>query len=150
MKHDQVIQYLEELIRKEYRPLIEKDKAIVKRNLEYDIYLGNEKTHGEADLFFLDFEARSGYFMEIKHDRKKNCEQKAQIQLYKDFRMADSFYRWAIKNGYMVWYSPKLDGKIVLVEKDDELLENYFYTKKDLIARIIEYNMFFKEILKGR
>ena len=148
-QHDDVVKYLEDVVKREYGKLIRNDKAIVRTKWEYEIPLEYENhLFGECDFVYMDFEARSTYIVEVKHDYSKRNKEKATHQLIKDMWATSEFYSWAFQNGYMAWYYPQYSGKKLITDANFRIASKYLkdYSRQ----RIKEYEEFFKKILKLR
>jgi len=146
-EHDKVIKYLEDAVRREYGKLISKDKALIRTKWEYDIPLEyDNKIHGECDFVYMDFEARSTYIVEVKHDYSERNMKKAKHQVFRDMWATSLFYTWAFQNGYMAWYKPKFAGTLILTDENFKVAQKYLHEKET--ERIKEYYDFFNKLLK--
>lgn len=146
-EHDEVVKYLEDAVKKEYGKLMRNNKAAVRTKWEYRIPLENDaEIAGECDFVYMDFEARSTYIVEVKHNFSERNKEKATHQVIKDIWAVSEFYTWAFHNGYMAWYSPNYQGTRLLIDANFRVAQKYLRDVEK--KRIKEYKEFFDELLK--
>jgi len=146
-QHDGVVKYLEDAVRKEYRHLINQNKAVLKTFWKYKLPIDDRRyLFGECDFVYMDFDIRSSYIIEVKHDcSEKNTEQ-AIHQIIKDMWATNKFFKWAFQKGHMAWYYPRYSGKELVRNIDSKTLSKHL-NKHDK-ERIKEYKDFFDELLR--